>query len=84
MPFPIVNPLFPEVLIPLRQLATHTSSICDHNFSLSKNYFLWPNQDATGLPLALEGEQTFNPADSAVNLPAFLQNMLTPTGKWYQ
>lgn len=84
VPFPVVNPAFSEVPITLRQLATHTSSICDNDFYLSKNYFLRPNQDVTGMPLALAGEQTFNPADSAVSLPVFLQNVLTPTGKWYQ
>ena len=84
LPFPVVNPAFPDVPITLRHLATHTSSICDNDFYLSKNYFLRPNQDVTGMPLALEGEQTFNPADSAVSLPVFLQNVLTPAGKWYQ
>ena len=84
VPFPVVNPAFPEVPLTLRQLATHTSSICDNDFDLSKNYFLRPGQDVTGMPRALEGEQTFNPADSAVSLPVFLQNVLTPAGKWYQ
>lgn len=84
VPFPVVNPVFPEVSITLRQLATHTSSICDNDFYLSKNYFLRPNHDVTGLPLALEGEQTFNARGRLVSLPVFLQNVLTPAGKWYQ
>lgn len=84
LPFPVVNPAFPEVPITLRHLATHTSSIRDNDFYLSKNYYLKPGQDVTGMPLAFEDEQTFIPADSAVTLPVFLQNVLTPTGKWYQ
>ncbi|SDX64555.1 serine hydrolase domain-containing protein [Hymenobacter psychrophilus] len=84
LPFPVVNPHFPDAPITLRHLATHTSGIRDNDFYLSKNYYLRPNQDLTGLPLALEGEQTFVPADSAVSLPVFLQRVLTPGGKWYQ
>jgi CubicO group peptidase (beta-lactamase class C family) len=83
LPFPVVNPAFPNVPITLRHLATHTSSIRDNDFYLSKNYFLQPGQDVKG-PLAFEDMQTFIPADSAVTLPAFLKNVLTPQGKWYQ
>jgi CubicO group peptidase (beta-lactamase class C family) len=84
LPFKVVNPNFPEVPITLRQLATHTSSICDNDFYLSKNYYLKPGQNLTGLQLTFDDEQTFVPADSAVALPVFLQNTLTPQGKWYQ
>lgn len=84
LPFPVVNPAFPDVPITLRHLATHTSSIGDNDFYMSKNYYLKPDQDVTGMPLALEDEQTFIPADSAVSLPVFLRNVLTPQGKWYQ
>ena len=84
LPFPVVNPAFPKVPITLRHLATHTSSIRDNDFYLSHNYYLKPGQDVTGMPLAFEDEQTFIPADSAVTLPVFLKNVLTPAGKWYQ
>ena len=84
LPFPVFNPAFPDVPITLRHLATHTSGICDNDFYLSKNYYLKPGQDVTGLPLVFEDEQAFIPADSAVSLPVFLQNVLTPQGKWYQ
>jgi CubicO group peptidase (beta-lactamase class C family) len=84
LPFPVVNPNFPEVPITLRHLATHTSSIRDNDFYLSKNYYLKPGQNVTGMPMAFEDEQTFIPADSAVTLPVFLKNVLTPQGKWYQ
>ena len=83
LPFPVVNPAFPEVPITLRHLATHTSSIRDNDFYLSKNYYLMPGQTEKG-PMAFEDMQTFIPADSAVTLPVFLQNVLTPQGKWYQ
>ena len=83
LPFPVVNPAFPNVPITLRHLATHTSGIRDNDFYLSKNYYLKPGQEVKG-PLAFEDEQTFIPVDSAVSLPLFLQNVLTPAGKWYQ
>ena len=84
LPFEVVNPNFPGVPITLRHLATHTSSIRDNDFYLSRNYYLKPGQNLAGLPLAFEDEQTFIPADSAVSLPVFLKNVLTPAGKWYQ
>ena len=83
LPFPVVNPAFPDVPITLRHLATHTSSIRDNDFYLSKNYYLTPGQDVKG-PIPFEDMQTFIPTDSAVTLPVFLQNVLTPQGKWYQ
>jgi CubicO group peptidase (beta-lactamase class C family) len=75
LPFKVNNPAFPQVPITLRQLATHTSS---------KNFYLKPGQNITGLPMSFDDAQTFIPADSAVTLPVFLQNVLTPQGKWYQ
>jgi len=84
LPFPVVNPAFPEVPITLRHLATHTSSIRDNDFYLNKNYYLKPGQDVTGMPRTFDDMQTFIPADSAVSLPVFLKNSLTPQGKWYQ
>jgi len=84
LPFRVVNPAFPKVPITLRQLATHTSSIHDNDFYFSKNYYLKPGQDITGLPRTFEDEQTFISADSAVALPVFLKAVLTPKGKWYQ
>ncbi len=35
--FKVVNPKFPDEQITIRQLATHTSSITDNDFYLSKN-----------------------------------------------
>ncbi|WP_046242652.1 serine hydrolase domain-containing protein [Hymenobacter terrenus] len=84
LPFPVINPAFPDVPITLRHLATHTSTIRDNDFYLSKNYYLKPGQNVTGMPMTFEDVQTFIPADSAVTLPVFLKNVLTPQGKWYQ
>jgi CubicO group peptidase (beta-lactamase class C family) len=45
LPFKVVNPNFSQIPITIRHLATHTSSILDNEFYLSKNYFLKPNQN---------------------------------------
>lgn len=82
IPFKIVNPQFPQIPITIRQLATHTSSILDNEFYLSKNYFLKPKQNLVGLKLNFDDEQTFNPSDSTITMAAFLENVLSEHGKW--
>lgn len=82
LPFKVVNPNFPQIPITIRHLATHTSSIIDNEFYLSKNYFLKANQDLKGLKLAFDDEQVFNSSDSIISMPTYLENVLTPTGKW--
>ncbi|HLN94639.1 MAG TPA: serine hydrolase domain-containing protein [Flavobacterium sp.] len=82
LPFKVVNPNFPSTDITLRQLATHTSSIADNDFYLTKNYFLKENQDVKGLNLVFEETQVFNPKDSVVSMEEFLKNVLVQKGKW--
>ena len=82
LPFKVVNPHFPNSEITLRQLATHTSSIVDTDFYLTKNYYLKENQDLEGVSLLFDEMQMFNPADSIVTLETFLKNTLVDNGKW--
>ncbi|RXM53535.1 MULTISPECIES: serine hydrolase domain-containing protein [unclassified Chryseobacterium] len=82
LPFKISNPKFPQIPITVRQLATHTSSILDNEFYLSKNYFLKPSQNLTGLKLNFDDEQVFNPSDSTITMSVFLENVLSEQGKW--
>jgi len=82
LPFKVVNPNFPNIEITIRHLATHTSSIVDNNFYLSKNYFLKENQDLNGRHLVFDETQVFNPKDSIVSMEMFLNNLLTEKGKW--
>lgn len=84
LPFQVLNPKFPNVPITIRQLANHTSSIADNEFYLSKNYLLKPGQDLTGVKLNFDETQVFNSEKDTINLQVFLENMLTPTGKWFQ
>lgn len=82
LPFKMVNPQFPESPITIRQLATHTSSILDNEFYLSKNYFLKPGQPLNGVKLNFDDEQVFNPSDSIITMSVFLENVLSQHGKW--
>lgn len=80
--FKVVNPEFPNVPITVRQLATHTSSIVDADVYLFHNYFLKPDQNLDGLPLAYD-EQQFIDRKDALPLGDYLKAALTPDGKWY-
>lgn len=82
LPFKIVNPNFPQKPITIRQLATHTSSILDNEFYLSKNYFLKPNQNLNSLKLNFDDEQVFNSSDSIITMETFLENVISESGKW--
>lgn len=82
LPFKVFNPNFPEDKITIRQLATHTSSITDNEFYLSKNYYLKPDQKLNNLKLSFDDEQVFNPSDSIISIDSFLKNILCDNGKW--
>ncbi|WP_130735192.1 serine hydrolase [Flavobacterium sp. J27] len=82
LPFKVVNPNFPDNEITIRHLATHTSSIVDNDFYLTKNYFLKEHQDLDGVSLVFDEMQMFNPADSIVSMETFLKNTLIKNGKW--
>lgn len=80
--FKVVNPKFPNESITIRQLATHTSSVTDNQFYLSRNYYLKSNQDLKGMKMSFDDDQNFNPADSIMSMKAFFENVLTEKGKW--
>jgi CubicO group peptidase (beta-lactamase class C family) len=82
LPFKVFNPNFPNIDITIRHLATHTSTIVDNEFYLTKNYFLKENQDLIGMNLVFDETQVFNPKDSVVSMEIFLSNLLTEKGKW--
>lgn len=82
LPFKVFNPNYPNIEITIRQLATHTSSIMDNEFYLSKDYYLKSNQNLQGLNLFFDESQIFNPIDSIVSMKELLSNLLTVGGKW--
>lgn len=82
LPFKVVNPNFPDTEITIRHLTTHTSSIIDNEFYLTKNYYLKEHQNLDGVSLVFDEMQMFNPADSIVSMQTFLKNTLVKKGKW--
>ncbi|HQV78207.1 MAG TPA: serine hydrolase domain-containing protein [Chitinophagales bacterium] len=84
LPFTVYNPYYPNTEITIRQLATHTSSITDNKYYLSKDYYLKKDQNLNHLPLSFEDEQVFNDPDSIISLRTFLENLLSKDGIWNQ
>ncbi|SMC77052.1 serine hydrolase domain-containing protein [Moheibacter sediminis] len=83
LPFEVVNPNFPDEKITIRHLVTHTSSIGDNEFYLSKNYFVKPGQNLDGLKTVIDEEQILNTEEAKASMESFLKDMLTADGKWY-
>lgn len=83
LPFEVINPNFPDSRITIRQLVTHTSSIADNEFYLSKNYYLKPNQNLNGLKTNIDEEQILNQPEGKISMESFLKEMLTKEGKYY-
>lgn len=79
LPFKIINPNHPETSILIKHLAYHTSSIIDLDEIYAKSYVLTKNEHADN-----EGVfDYFNKPETNISLLSFIQNSLTPNGKWY-
>ncbi|MCT2562197.1 serine hydrolase domain-containing protein [Chryseobacterium herbae] len=79
LPFRIINPNYPDIPILIKHLAYHTSSITDLDEVYAKSYVLTENKHAGN-----EGVYDyFNAPESNIPLLNFIQNSLTPNGKWY-
>ena len=79
LPFKIINPNHPETPILIKHLAYHTSSIIDLDEVYAKSYVLTKNKHADN-----EGVYDyFNKPETNISLLSFIQNSLTPNGKWY-
>lgn len=82
LPFKVLNPSFPEEVITIRHLATHTSGIIDNEFYLNKNYILKEGEPEVASSLVFDNMQRFNSADSMMSMELFLKNILVKGGKW--
>lgn len=79
LPFKIINTNHPETPILIKHLAYHTSSIIDLDEVYAKSYVLTKNKHADN-----EGVYDyFNKPETNISLLSFIQNSLTPNGKWY-
>ena len=83
LPFKVSNPHFPNDPITIRQLATHTSTIIDTENYLGRAYVLNDKIDSTSINIE-NIPQSFNPNDTKIALPQFLENYLSEKGKWYE
>ena len=81
LPFEIRNPTFPEEEITIRHLATHTSTILDTDSYDNKAYVL--KDELEHSEQLAEISETLNPPQSKISLMAFLENMLSEDGQWF-
>lgn len=83
LPFPVVHPLYPDVPITVRHLATHTSSIIDTDEYLFRAWILRDTTDLTR-NLALDiSPCRFSPPSANMPMGTFLHNYLARDGAWY-
>lgn len=82
LPFRVTNPHYPNEIITIRHLATHTSTISDTDFYDKKSYVLKDKRDSSIMKPSL-GSEEFNHPDSTMPMGDFLQNFLSKKGSWY-
>ncbi|WP_077407180.1 serine hydrolase domain-containing protein [Cellulophaga omnivescoria] len=80
--FDVLNPNYPNKKITIQHLATHTSSIVDTKHYMQNAWILTPNQDLSKVYKNYP-YQRLNPSTSAMQMEAFLKEVLTTKGKYY-
>lgn len=82
LPYPVVNPHFPDDPITIRHLTTHTSSIIDTEVYDRESYIMSSRQHE-----AQDRNKTtpdnFKPHTEKIPMATFLQNVLSAEGEWY-
>ena len=83
LPFKVINPNFPNEIITIRQLATHTSSIVDTDIYMETDYINIDNK-----PLAENLKEKYglyykNPSKDWIPLSQYLQRLLDKKGAFY-
>ncbi len=83
LPFEVVNPNYPNNVITIRQLATHTSSIVDTDIYLETCY---TNKDDISITEALKRYTTYyqNPSDHFMSLADYMSKILKKDGEYYE
>ncbi|MEL6660041.1 MAG: serine hydrolase domain-containing protein [Bacteroidota bacterium] len=82
LPYEVVNPHFPEDVITIRHLTTHTSSIIDTELYDGESYILHSRQHDKADREQVVPEE-FKPNDEDLPMAEFLQNFLDQEGEWY-
>lgn len=82
IPFTIQNPHFPDAVISIRHLATHTSSINDANTYLQNAWVIYKDQDLSNINTHYP-HQRLNPSNRDITMEDFLKEILTAQGIYY-
>ncbi|MFD0964694.1 serine hydrolase domain-containing protein [Pseudofulvibacter geojedonensis] len=81
--FKVINPNYPNEIITIRHLATHTSGINDGDQYMNKAWVLTENQDLTNVSTDYP-EQQFNPFESYISMDEYLKAYLQENGAYYK
>jgi len=82
LPYKVLNPFYPNEVITIRHLATHTSTIKDTEFYGNKSYVLKddvkePSDDINGMYVRLNTPETYIP------MTEFVEKVLSTKGDYY-
>ncbi|MCX2743780.1 serine hydrolase [Mangrovivirga sp. M17] len=83
LPFKVVNPDFPNEVITIRHLATHTSGINDTDQYMNRAWIMEKNQDLTNVNTDYP-YQKLNLPSQDMPMETYLKEYLDTEGKYYQ
>ncbi|GAA3619094.1 serine hydrolase domain-containing protein [Flavivirga jejuensis] len=84
LPFKVINPNYPNEIITIRQLATHTSGINDTNEQyMERAWILTKDQDLTKVSSNYPA-QKLNPSELNIPMEEYLNGYLEVNGAYYQ
>jgi len=79
LPFKVINPHFPNQVITIRHLTTHTSGIKDPKAYEKYGYVI-----KSGNSDQAEGNKNFRPSEEYMTYQQFLEKILSSEGEWYR
>ena len=83
LPFKIANPFFPEEVITIRHLATHTSSIIDNDSIYNRSYRFEKSVNTTETVLSFLKERGYTGGLKDTTLSTFLEQYFSRQGRLY-
>jgi CubicO group peptidase (beta-lactamase class C family) len=83
LPFKVINPNFPNEIITIRQLATHTSSIVDSDTYMETDYINVDDKPIADNLKEKYGLYYQNPSNKWVSLSEYLRNLLDKNESLY-
>lgn len=83
LPFKIANPFFPEEVITIRHLATHTSSVVDNDSIYNRSYRFEKSANTTETVLSFLKERGYTGGLKDTTLSTFLEQYFSRQGRLY-